>query len=72
MTELEQLRAENAALKTQVNQRLTVKISPKGAIMVAGLGKFPTTLYKEQWIKLLAVQDKIREVCATAPDRKYG
>ena len=58
--ELERLRAENEALKKTKQQGLTLKVSEKGAVSVYGLGRFPVTLYKEQWLKLLAMEGEIR------------
>ena len=60
--ELEQLRAENAALKKQSAARggLSFKVSEKGGLSIYGLGRFPVTLYKEQWLKLLDVDVDIR------------
>ena len=58
--ELERLRAENARLKGQSGRGITMKISEKGGLSVYGLGRFPVTLYKEQWTKLLAAADDIR------------
>ena len=58
--ELERLRAKNARLKGQSARGLTFKVSEKGALSVYGLGRFPVTLYKEQWQKVLEVADEIR------------
>ena len=60
--ELERLRAENEALKRGTKRAGTVslKVSEKGAVSVYGLGRFPVTLYKEQWLKLLALSDEIK------------
>jgi hypothetical protein len=58
--ELERLRAENEALKRRATKGVTLKVSEKGAVSVYGLGRFPVTLYKEQWEKLLAMADDIR------------
>ena len=58
--ELERLRAENAQLKRTANRGLSHKVSEKGGVSVYGLGRFPITLYKEQWIKLLELADDIR------------
>ena len=58
--ELERLRNENAALKKGAATRVTMKVSEKGAVSVYGMGLFPVTLYKEQWLKLLAMSDEIR------------
>jgi len=61
-SELERLRAENAALKAASTRRGSVsfKVSEKGGVSVYGLGRFPVTLYKEQWAKLLDLADDIR------------
>lgn len=58
--ELERLRAENQALKKTSAKGLSLKVSEKGALSVYGLGRFPVTLYKEQWVKLLDMSDDIR------------
>ena len=58
--ELERLRAENAALKARTARGVTLKVSEKGAVSVYGLGRFPVTLYKEQWVKLLDLAADIR------------
>jgi hypothetical protein len=58
--ELERLRAENQALKKTSSRGLSLKVSEKGALSVYGLGRFPVTLYKEQWNKLLEMADDIR------------
>ena len=57
---LERLRAENEALKQKRNTSVSMKVSEKGAVSVYGLGRFPVTLYQEQWTKLLALADEIR------------
>jgi hypothetical protein len=58
--ELEKLRAENEQLKSQRGRSVGLKVSEKGGVSVYGLGRFPVTLYKEQWSKLLAMADEIR------------
>ena len=58
--EVERLKAENAALKAQTTRGVSIKVSQKGGVSVYGLGRFPVTLYKEQWTKLLAMADEIR------------
>jgi hypothetical protein len=58
--ELERLRAENERLKRSGRGRLTMKVSEKGALSVYGMGRFPVTLYKEQWLRLLAMADEIK------------
>jgi hypothetical protein len=59
-TELERLKAENAALKARGGKGLSLKVSEKGGVSVYGLGRFPVTLYLEQWTKLLDMADDIR------------
>ena len=59
--ELERLRAENETLKQKRNSAVSMKVSEKGGLSVYGLGRFPVTLYQEQWIKLLALSDEIKQ-----------
>jgi hypothetical protein len=59
-TEIERLRAENEALKKPARGQMSLKVSEKGALSVYGLGRFPVTLYREQWEKLLGIADEIR------------
>ena len=58
--ELERLKAENEQLKTQRGRSVGLKVSEKGGVSVYGLGRFPVTLNKEQWAKLLAMSDEIK------------
>jgi hypothetical protein len=58
--ELERLRAENEILKNRATKGVTLKVSEKGGVSVYGLGRFPVTLYKAQWEKLLGMADDIR------------
>jgi hypothetical protein len=58
--ELERLRAENERLKKSGQSRLAMKVSEKGALSVYGMGRFPVTLYKEQWLRLLGMADDIK------------
>ena len=62
--ELAQLKAENAALKARAAKGASLKVSEKGGVSVYGLGRFPITLYKEQWRKLLDMADDIRAFIA--------
>jgi hypothetical protein len=61
---LARLEAENRALKDQIEHRkpgqLRLKVSEKGALSVYGLGRFPVTLYKEQWRRLLDYADEVK------------
>jgi len=62
---LARLEAENQALREQVEQRKTgqlrLKVGEKGGLSLYGLGRFPVTLYKEQWVRLLDYTDEIRK-----------
>jgi len=58
--ELERLKAENERLKAQRSRGVTLKVSEKGGVSVYGLGRFPLTLYKEQWARVLDMADDIR------------
>ncbi len=62
--ELERLRNENAALKKGAATGITMKVSEKGGLSIYGMGRFPITLYKEQWLKLLDMSDAIRAFIA--------
>ena len=62
--ELERLRNENAALKKGAGMGIRMKVSEKGAVSVYGMGRFPVTLYKEQWLKLLDIAGDIRAFIA--------
>ena len=59
--ELERLKAENSALKSSAPKpkEITMKVSPKGGLSVYGMGRFPVTLYKEQWVRLLNKKEEI-------------
>ena len=58
--EIERLRAENESLKRPTRGQTSLKVSEKGALSVYGMGRFPVTLYREQWEKLLGMADEIR------------
>lgn len=58
--EITRLQAENERLKDQRHSRVSLKVSGKGGVSLYGLGRFPVTLYKEQWAKLLDMADEIR------------
>lgn len=59
--ELARLQQENAALKQGVAKGISMKVSEKGGLSIYGLGRFPVTLYKEQWTRLLDMADDIRK-----------
>jgi hypothetical protein len=58
--EIERLKAENQSLKKPARGQMSLKVSEKGGLSVYGLGRFPVTLYREQWDKLLGMADEIR------------
>ena len=63
-SELERLRRENETLKARATRPTTIRVSEKGAVSVYGLGRFPVTLYKEQWLKLLAMAEAVQQFIA--------
>tara|TARA_B100000315_G_C14456121_1_gene531472 strand:- start:432 stop:674 length:243 start_codon:yes stop_codon:yes gene_type:complete len=67
--ELEHLRTENEALKQKKSSQITFKVAPKGGMSLYGLSRFPVTLYKNQWISLLDVADKITEFLINHDDQ---
>lgn len=68
-TELERLRAENESLKKRASRGVSMKVSEKGGVSVYGLGRFPVTLYKEQWLKLLDLAEDIRRFVQENDDK---
>ena len=68
-TEIERLRAENQALRLPERGKLSLKVSEKGALSVYGMGRFPVTLYKEQWLRLLVIADEIKAFIESNNDR---
>jgi hypothetical protein len=67
--EIEKLRAENEALKKPARGQMSLRVSEKGALSVYGLGRFPVTLYREQWEKLLGMTEQIRQFIADNDSR---
>lgn len=67
--ELDRLRAENQALKGTRPGGLSFRVSEKGAVSVYGLGRFPVTLYQEQWEKLLAQAEPLMQFIAANRER---
>jgi hypothetical protein len=67
--ENEKLKAEIESLKSRRNVATSMKVSEKGALSVYGLGRFPVTLYQEQWTKLLAMSDQIKEFIVENKDK---
>jgi hypothetical protein len=67
--ELARLKDENAKLKKDRARGLSLKVSEKGGVSLYGLGRFPVTLYKEQWRKLLDMAEEIRVFLDENEDR---
>jgi len=67
--ELERLKAENEALKAKTTRATSIRVSEKGGVSVYGLGRFPVTLYKEQWLKLMDMSDQIRSFIVANDDK---
>ncbi len=59
------LKQENTSLKAAKQAPITCKVSEKGGVSVYGLGRFPVTLYKEQWQKLISMSEEIRTFIET-------
>ncbi len=58
--ELEQLRKQKATREAQDKKGISFKVSEKGGVSVYGLGRFPVTLYQEQWIRLFSEIDNLK------------
>jgi hypothetical protein len=58
--ELERLRAENEALKSQKKEGLRLQVSQKGAVSLYGIRRFPVTFYADEWDLILGQTDEIR------------
>jgi hypothetical protein len=67
--ELEKLRAENEKLKNRGSKGVSIKVSEKGGVSVYGLGRFPVTLYKEQWLRLLDMSEDIKSFIVENADK---
>ncbi|MGE3975239.1 MAG: hypothetical protein AB7F59_12005 [Bdellovibrionales bacterium] len=69
--EIEKLKAENEALKNKKMGKgtLSMKVSEKGALSIYGMGRFPVTLYKEQWLKLLGITEDIKQFIKENDDK---
>lgn len=69
LKEIVQLRGENEGLRKTAVQGLNLKVSDKGGVSVYGLGRFPVTLYKEQWHRLLALAEDIHSFIKANEDK---
>jgi hypothetical protein len=57
----EELKARLAALETKTNKEITFKVGDKGGVSVYGLGRFPVTLYYEQWQQLISATPALKQ-----------
>jgi hypothetical protein len=60
MAEIARLKAENEALSKAKAPSQPIKLTDKGGVSVYGVGRFPVTLYRSQWLKLIAKLDEIK------------
>jgi hypothetical protein len=68
--ENERLKKENEALKATVEKEITFKVSEKGGCSVYNLGqRFPVTLYREQWLRLLDKKEELLEFLEENKDK---
>jgi hypothetical protein len=67
--EIAKLRAENDQLKQKATRGLSLKVSEKGGVSLYGIGRFPVTLYKEQWRKILGMASEIENFIRENEDR---
>ncbi len=74
----EEMKAENERLRKEIEAlkagkakagQFSLKVSEKGACSVYGMGRFPVTLYQEQWLKLLEHADEIRDFIRDNADK---
>lgn len=66
------LAADNVKLTVAVAApRVTLKVSEKGGVSLYGLGRFPVTLYHDQWIRVLGMADQIREFLTANKDKLH-
>ena len=56
------------AMSKASQSRLTLKVSEKGALSLYGMGQWPVTLYKSQWLRLIDMVPTISEFIATHTD----
>ena len=59
--ELERLRAENEALKSQPSREMRLKVSEKGAVSLYGIRRFPITFYADEWERIFEMVEDVRE-----------
>lgn len=65
LAQIEALKAENTKLLAQERATFRMAIGEKGGVSVYGMGRFPVTLYREQWEKLFSHQGDIKAFLET-------
>lgn len=60
-SELDRLRAENAALKAGKGREKRLQVSEKGGVSLYGIRRFPVTFYKEEWEQILGMAEEIHK-----------
>lgn len=59
LEQIRRLQSENESLRKAQAGKLTLKVSEKGAVSVCGMGQWPTTLYAQQWKRVLDAKEQI-------------
>lgn len=54
----------SASRNKQKPVKVTIRVTQSGEVAVSGLSRFPVTLHKDQWNRLLNMSDEIREFIA--------
>lgn len=67
--EIDRLKAEATALKTQMGRAISMKVSDKGAVSIYGFGRFPLTIYAKNMQKLLGMSDEINKFIEDNKDK---
>lgn len=65
----DQLIAQIEAMRAASHQKLSFKVTEKGACSVYGLGRFPVTLYASQWDRLIEAMPQIKAFLNTNRDK---
>lgn len=69
LKQIAELQAANAKLKAQAERKVTLKVSEKGGLSLYGMGRFPITLYRQQWERVLGMAPQITAFIAANADR---
>ena len=69
LARIRELEAENLKLRAAKVRTATLKVTDKGGLSVYGLGRFPVTLYRGQWEKLIEIIPDIKAFIADNSER---